>query len=95
MAVVDGATALIMSQNLTKTSFTFNREANIVDRDPADVAALAALFAADWDRAPTPRPIPNLVIANSNARQTFMTPHRWRDEIPLHRERGDAGPGDH
>jgi cardiolipin synthase A/B len=73
MAVIDGTTALIMSQNLTKTSFTFNREADIADRDPVDVAALDALFAADWDRAPYTPSDPNLVIANSNARQKLLT----------------------
>ncbi len=73
MAVVDGATALIMSQNLTKSSFTFNREASIVDRDPVDIVALAALFTADWERSPYALSDPNLVIANSNARQTFLT----------------------
>lgn len=71
-AVVDGATALIMSQNLTKTSFTFNREANILDRDPADVEALSALFNADWGRAAYTPTDPNLVIANINARQKFL-----------------------
>lgn len=73
MAVVDGATALVMSQNLTKSSFTFNREASIVDRDLVDVAALDALFAADWARSPYAPSDPNLVIANSNARQTLLT----------------------
>jgi cardiolipin synthase len=73
MAVVDGMTALVMSQNLTKTSFTFNREANIVDRDPVDVAALGALFTADWERAPYTPSDANLVIANNNARQAFLT----------------------
>jgi cardiolipin synthase A/B len=73
MAVVDGATALIMSQNLTKSSFTSNREASIVDREPADVEALAALFAADWSRTAYTPTNPNLVIANANARQRLMT----------------------
>lgn len=73
MAIVDGAAALIMSQNLTKTSFTYNREANIVDRDAMDVEALAALFTADWDRAAYTPTDPNLVIANANARQKLMT----------------------
>lgn len=73
MAVVDGMTALVMSQNLTKSSFTFNREASIADRDPVDVAALEALFTADWERSPYAPSDPNLVIANSNARQTFLT----------------------
>jgi cardiolipin synthase A/B len=73
MAVVDGATALIMSQNLTKSSFTSNREASIIDREPADVEALAALFAADWSRTAYTPTNPNLVIANANARQRLMT----------------------
>ncbi len=72
MVVVDGTTALIMSQNLTKTAFTFNREADIMDRDPADVAALEALFIADWARTPYTPSDPNLVIANVNARQKFL-----------------------
>ncbi len=73
MAIVDGATALIMSQNLTKSSFVSNREASIIDRDAADVDALTALFAADWDRAAYTPTDPNLVIANANARQKLMT----------------------
>lgn len=72
MAVVDAKTALIMSQNLTKSSFTFNREASIVDRDPTDVDALNALFAADWDRATYTLTDPNLVIANADARQKLL-----------------------
>ncbi|MCA1668859.1 MAG: phospholipase D-like domain-containing protein [Thermomicrobia bacterium] len=73
MSILDGATALIMSQNLTKSSFTFNREASVVDRDPVDVAALKTLFAADWERSPYTPTDPNLIIANSNARQMFLT----------------------
>lgn len=72
MAIIDGVTALVMSQNLTKTSFTFNREANIVDRDRVDTAALVALFNADWDRSPYTPSDPNLVIANSDARQKLL-----------------------
>lgn len=72
MAVIDGTTALIMSQNLTKTSFTFNREANIVDRDPADVESLGALFEADWARTPYAPTNPNLVIANADARRKLL-----------------------
>jgi len=73
MAVMDGRAALVMSQNLTRTAFTFNREADIMDRDPADVAALEALFVADWDRSPYIPSDPNLVIANITARQKFLT----------------------
>jgi cardiolipin synthase len=71
-AVVDGATGIVMAQNLTKTSFTFNREAGIIDRDAADVTALANLFAADWARAAYTPTDPNLVIANIDARQKLL-----------------------
>ena len=72
MAVIDGTTTLIMSQNLTRTSFTFNREADIVDRDPADVESLGALFEADWARTPYAPTNPNLVIANADARRKLL-----------------------
>lgn len=72
MAVIDGTTALIMSQNLTRTSFTFNREADIVDRDPADVESLGALFEADWARTPYAPTNPNLVIASADARRKLL-----------------------
>jgi cardiolipin synthase len=71
-AVVDGTTGVIMSQNLTKTSFTFNREASIIDRDAADVTALENLFTADWARTTYTPSDPNLVIANINARQKLL-----------------------
>jgi cardiolipin synthase len=71
-AVVDNAVALIMSQNLTKTSFTYNREADITDRDAVDVTALETLFTADWARSPYTASDPNIVVANSNARQKLL-----------------------
>jgi cardiolipin synthase len=71
-AIVDGTIGIIMSQNLTKTSFTFNREASIIDRDVNDVTALANLFTADWARTSYTPSDPNLVIANINARQKLL-----------------------
>jgi phosphatidylserine/phosphatidylglycerophosphate/cardiolipin synthase-like enzyme len=71
-AIVDGETGIVMSQNLTKTSFTFNREASIIDRDASDVTALENLFAADWARISYTPSDPNLVIANLNARQKLL-----------------------
>jgi phosphatidylserine/phosphatidylglycerophosphate/cardiolipin synthase-like enzyme len=71
-AVVDGTAGIIMSQNLTKTSFTFNREASIIDRDADDVTALAKLFTADWGRTVYTPSDPDLVIANLDARQKLL-----------------------
>lgn len=72
MAVIDGTAALIMTQNLTKSAFTANREASIIDRDPADVNALQSLFDADWARGTYTPTNPNLVIANANARAKLL-----------------------
>jgi cardiolipin synthase A/B len=46
--IIDGATALIMTMNLTQTSAKDNREYIATDRDPADVADCEKLFAADF-----------------------------------------------
>jgi phosphatidylserine/phosphatidylglycerophosphate/cardiolipin synthase-like enzyme len=74
--VIDGATAYIMTGNLTRSglggsSVAANREYGIIDSVPADVAAVAAIFQADWDRATPPAAAladPNLVISPVNAR---------------------------
>lgn len=71
--VVDGATGYIMTCNLTVSglggsSQTTNREYGVIDTNPTDVAEIAAIFWADWDRT-TPRLAdPNLVVSPVNAR---------------------------
>jgi phosphatidylserine/phosphatidylglycerophosphate/cardiolipin synthase-like enzyme len=71
--IVDGATAYIMTCNLTASglggsSQTANREYGAIDTNPTDVAEVAAIFWADWDRT-TPRLVdPNLVVSPLNAR---------------------------
>ena len=66
--LIDGATAYIMSTNFTYSAFATNREFDVIDRDRRDVAALRALFTADWrDQSYTPRD-PNLPTSPSDAR---------------------------
>lgn len=66
--LVDGATAYIMSTNFTRSAFRANREFDVVDRTPRDVAALRALFLADWrGHSYAPRD-PNLPLSPSDAR---------------------------
>lgn len=48
--LVDGAEAFIMTTNFTRSAFRSNREFDIVDRERRDVAAVRALFLADWNR---------------------------------------------
>jgi phosphatidylserine/phosphatidylglycerophosphate/cardiolipin synthase-like enzyme len=49
--IIDNATALIMTMNLTYTSAKDNREYIATDSDPADVADCEKLFAADFSGA--------------------------------------------
>jgi phosphatidylserine/phosphatidylglycerophosphate/cardiolipin synthase-like enzyme len=66
--LVDGATAYIMTTNFTRSAFRSNREFDVIDRDPRDVAAIRALFSADWaDRSYLPRD-PNLPTSPTTAR---------------------------
>jgi len=54
--------------NFTRAAFKANREFDVVDRNPRDVASVAAVFEADWTgRAYTPRD-PNLPLSPLDAR---------------------------
>lgn len=67
--VIDGQRALVTTTNFTRGAFTHNREYGLVTSDAAEVAEVAALFQADWDRQPyTPRQ-PSLAVSPDNARQ--------------------------
>jgi len=46
--VIDGATAIVMSFNLTTDYFGSTRDFGIVTTVPAEVAEIAAVFQADW-----------------------------------------------
>ncbi|MCA1598005.1 MAG: phospholipase D-like domain-containing protein [Chloroflexi bacterium] len=66
--VVDGDTAYVMTTNFTRASFQANREFDVVDRRPVDVATVRALFIADWtNRVYTTRD-GNLPLSPSDAR---------------------------
>jgi phosphatidylserine/phosphatidylglycerophosphate/cardiolipin synthase-like enzyme len=66
--IVDGATAYIMTTNFTRSAFTHNREFAVVDHDARDVAALRALFSADWNDRPYAPRDPNLPVSPADAR---------------------------
>lgn len=48
--VIDGKEAFIMNQNLTTSSFSKNREYDILDKNPNDVAQVRNIFTSDWKR---------------------------------------------
>lgn len=72
MLIVDDAQVFVMTQNLTKSGFQYNREAIIASRDAVDVASTQAVFFADWNRTPLSPTNPNLVVANINARAKLL-----------------------
>lgn len=71
--VVDGATAYILTSNLSRAGLggngtTANREYGVIDTDAGDVADVREVFLADWERrAPALRQA-RLVVSPVNAR---------------------------
>lgn len=66
--VLDNREALILTLNLTHSSFTKNREFGVIDRTAGDVAEVEAAFNADWSRRPFSPSRPDLVWSPANAR---------------------------
>ena len=73
MIVVDDRVALIMTCNQTRASFTNNREFGIINTDASDVAEIAAVFDADWNRTVPSVSSPNLMWSPLNARARILT----------------------
>lgn len=69
--VVDEEVAIIMNLNLTKTSFTGNREFAAITTRPAEVAQAAAIFDADWRRSAEPPDGP-LIVSPTTSRRTLL-----------------------
>ena len=70
--LIDGVQAVIMTLNLTASSFRTNRDFAVVVEDPAVVDALDALFASDWERLPSPDFTLPLVVSPLNARRELQ-----------------------
>ncbi len=66
--VIDGSEAFILSQNLTNSSFTKNREYDVLDTDPTDVTEVRNIFIADWERQPYTPPQTHLLVSPVNSR---------------------------
>jgi phosphatidylserine/phosphatidylglycerophosphate/cardiolipin synthase-like enzyme len=67
--VIDGDTTVIMTMNITRSSFTTNREFGIINRRPNDVLFVSRLFQADWVGDQPLVPInPAMVVSPYNSR---------------------------
>ena len=70
--LVDGATAYILTYNLTKAATEENREFAVIDRALSDVEELKRIFLADWSRLPYQPLDPDLVVSPNNARWRIL-----------------------
>lgn len=71
--LVDGRVGVIMTMNLTYSSFTRNREYGVITYDPSAVAEMRSVFDADWEHlAPDLPAQPYLVWSPVNARATIL-----------------------
>jgi len=70
--VADDAAAVISTGNYVLGQVKADRNFVAVDRDPEDVAALGALFDADWSRRPLDAHCERLVVSPDNARGRIL-----------------------
>lgn len=71
--IIDDRVGVIMTMNLTYSSFTRNREYGVITYNPSDVAEMRAVFDADWNRTAPDLPArPRLVWSPINARATIL-----------------------
>ncbi len=72
--VIDDAEAWILNQNLTASSFTKNREYDVVDTNPEDVTQVRNIFIDDWDRKSfTPPTTTHLIVSPLTSRAGLTT----------------------
>src|ERR1700729_2250701 len=71
--VIDGAEAVIMTANLTSNYYPTSRDFLVVDSSPPDVAAISAVFDADFAHAPiTPGDGTDLVWSPTDSQQKLL-----------------------
>lgn len=67
--VIDGKIVIIMTLNLTKSSFTKNREFGLLVPDPAIAKEVEKIFEADWNRKPYRDSENAIIVSPENARE--------------------------
>jgi phosphatidylserine/phosphatidylglycerophosphate/cardiolipin synthase-like enzyme len=71
--VIDGATGIVMSFNLTSEYFGTTRDFGIVTTVPAEVAEIEAVFQADWSGTAVTPKTASLVWSPNNSRAKLMS----------------------
>jgi phosphatidylserine/phosphatidylglycerophosphate/cardiolipin synthase-like enzyme len=71
--VVNSSVAVILTANLTSRYYATSRDFGVIDSDPRDVAAITAVFNADFDHAAvTPGPGDDLVWSPTTAQASLL-----------------------
>jgi len=71
---IDAGETFVLSQNLTASAFTKNREYDILDSNPTDVAEVRNIFIDDWERKSfSPPQNTNLIESPDNSRAALET----------------------
>ncbi|HSX09329.1 MAG TPA: phospholipase D-like domain-containing protein [Candidatus Saccharimonadales bacterium] len=70
---IDGAETFVLSQNLTASSFSKNREYDILDTNPADVTEVRTIFIDDWERKSFAPPQNSNIIESPDNSRTALT----------------------
>jgi phosphatidylserine/phosphatidylglycerophosphate/cardiolipin synthase-like enzyme len=71
--VIDGKKAFILTQNLTTSAFSKNREYDVMDTSPEDVAEIRSIFTSDWNRQSFVPASTHLVISPNTSRAALTT----------------------
>lgn len=71
--VIDNKEALILGQNLTASSFSRNREYDVIDTNPPDVGEVRDIFIADWENKSFSPRNTHLVISPDNSRASLTS----------------------
>ncbi len=66
--IIDNKTGYILTMNLTKSSFTKNREFGIITTSPKEVSDLEKIFQSDWERKPYNPDEDSLIVSPENSR---------------------------
>jgi phosphatidylserine/phosphatidylglycerophosphate/cardiolipin synthase-like enzyme len=72
--IIDANKAFILTQNLTTSSFSKNREYDILDTNPIDVTEIRNIFIADWERKSfSPPANTNIIESPDNSRPALTS----------------------
>lgn len=84
--VIDGDTAVIMSNNFNVDAMDRERNYGIVDKDPDDVADVSAIFEMDWRAGGGESPM----VADLACTRLVVSPNNAKNRIMEHIERAQS-----